>query len=102
MTVRWHVRSADSGGRLARAEVRCGGGEVHRHTHPCSDERLQVIAGTLAVELTLGPGDCLSVPAGVPHSWCARDEARFFVELDPPYDFEQQLETLLATPRKDS
>jgi hypothetical protein len=49
----------------------------------------------------LGPGDSFAVPAGVPHRWrvAGDEEAHFFVELDDPRTFEEQLETLFALGR---
>ncbi len=106
--VRWHVRRADTGGRLTRAELWCapGGGAPHRHVHPNSEERFELLAGRLAIELegrrfTAAPGDAVRLPAGVPHAWRVEgdEEAHFFVELDDPRAFEEQIETFFALGR---
>ena len=73
--VRWLVTAAETEGRLARAELRVppGGGEA-THAHPDGEERLELLAGSLTLEvggcrIGLCAGDHVTVPAGVPHAW---------------------------------
>jgi mannose-6-phosphate isomerase-like protein (cupin superfamily) len=73
------------------------------HIHPKQEERFEVLSGTLGLkvgdeEIVAGPGDTLTIPAGVPHRfWNAGgDEARFRCEARPALQFEQLLETMFA------
>lgn len=106
--VRWHLRSTDTAGRLVRFEMWCapGGGVTTTHVHPKGDERFEMLAGTVGIELgdeyrEAGPGDSVVIPAGVPHRWrtVGDEPAHFFVELDAPRRFEEQLEVYFALGR---
>jgi hypothetical protein len=62
------------------------------HRHAREDETFMVADGELAVRvgdqaLDLGPGDIAYNPRGVPHSWYAKSQARFFI-LGTPAGFE--------------
>ena len=65
--VRWLQSTPD----LLRAEWRitAGGHALDLHRHPHSEERIEVLAGVLGLELhgepvTLHPGDTVTIPAG--------------------------------------
>lgn len=107
--LRWHVRSSDTDGRMVRLELWCapGGGVPSLHVHPRSEERFEVLAGRLRVQLgdrvlTAGAGEHLTLPAGIPHKWLVDgdEEAHVFVEVDAPGAFEEQIETLFALGRR--
>jgi quercetin dioxygenase-like cupin family protein len=107
--LRWHVHSADTGGRFVRAELWCapGGGIWQRHVHPTSEERFEILGGRLRVELgrrrmVAGPGEHVVLPAGIPHRWRVEpgEEAHVFFEVDDPQDFEEQIETFFALGRR--
>ena len=49
----WLVTSRQSGGRLAKAEIRvhgAGRGARLPHVHPCAQERFTVVRGRLAID----------------------------------------------------
>ena len=82
----------DGGGEpgLGHLVVKPGGAVVGEHVHPHFQERFQVISGELGarvdgVERTLGDGDEVTVPAGVPHDWwnAGEEEASVLVEISP-------------------
>jgi mannose-6-phosphate isomerase-like protein (cupin superfamily) len=106
--LRWHLTSADTGGRLARAEmwVRAGGGVEVEHFHPHSEERFEVIGGRMTLErggqthVLLG-GDCERVPPGVPHRWrnAGDGELHLFIDIADPHGFEEMIEDAFAAAR---
>src|SRR3954452_21420812 len=54
--------------------VACGGAVPAEHHHPELEERFRVLSGHLGVSIEgrrshMGPGDELTVPAGVVHDW---------------------------------
>ena len=64
-----------------------------RHLHPDAEHSLYVISGEVKAtvgteEFTLGPGDYISIPAGVPHSYLASAEKpALLISMDAPaYD----------------
>lgn len=68
-------------------------GEGTRHLHPDAEHSLYVISGEVKAtvgdqELMLGPGDYISIPAGVPHSYLAsREKPALLISMDAPaYD----------------
>jgi quercetin dioxygenase-like cupin family protein len=74
--IRWHLTAAHTDGRLLRAELWIPAGTPGRprHSHPCEEERLELLAGAMELEIgaerrTLGRGDGAVIPAGTPHSW---------------------------------
>lgn len=73
------------------------------HVHPKQEERFEILAGTLGLEIgrekiVAGPGETVTLPAGTPHRfWNAGDEeARFRCEVRPALQFERLLETMFA------
>ena len=74
--IRWHLTEAHTGGRLLRAEVWVPAGAPPRavHRHPDQEERMELLAG--AIELQLDGVACrhergavIVIPAGTPHGW---------------------------------
>ena len=68
-------------------------GEGTRHLHPDAEHSLYVISGEVKAtvgeeEFMLGPGDYISIPAGVPHSYLAsKDKPALLISMDAPaYD----------------
>ena len=73
------------------------------HVHPRQDERVEVLKGRIGfrlarTELELGPGERVTVPAGVPHTYwnAGSEEAHFVFEVRPALDFEYRLATMFA------
>jgi quercetin dioxygenase-like cupin family protein len=84
--------AADSEDESAVVEVRLGGHArgLPLHVHPEQEERLQVLAGSLLLQVggtasLVGPGGRVTVPAGVPHAYSnpAATVAHFVVETMP-------------------
>jgi mannose-6-phosphate isomerase-like protein (cupin superfamily) len=99
---KWHLTTSDTDGRLLRIEVwvRPGGGVQTQHVHPRSEERFEVIGGTMALRraddrLELTRGQRATVAAGLPHSWWnpGEDELHFMAEVEPALRFEPLFET---------
>lgn len=72
-----------------------------RHIHPNSEERFQVLAGTIMAEvgdreLTAGEGEEVVVPKGTPHRWWngSQQEARVVVAFSPASRMDAFLESL--------
>jgi mannose-6-phosphate isomerase-like protein (cupin superfamily) len=106
---KWHLTTAETDGRLARAElwIRPGRGALIRHAYRWSEARFELLAGRMGLELSgrrrlLGAGDRATVPAGVPHRWRAEgdDELHFLAELAPPLRVERMTETLCRLARQ--
>lgn len=106
---KWHQTGADTGGRLVRHEgwVQPGGGVRLEHVHRHSEERFELLAGRMALEIdgrrsTLHAGDHATAPAGVPHRWWndGDDELHFVVEIEPPLRFEALIETMFRLARE--
>jgi mannose-6-phosphate isomerase-like protein (cupin superfamily) len=107
--LKWHLTTADTDGRLLRLEVwaRPGGGVPSRHLHTGSEERFEVIAGTMAVRrggetMELTRGQRATVPAGTEHSWwnpSSDEELHFMAEVEPALRFEPMLETAYGVAR---
>jgi mannose-6-phosphate isomerase-like protein (cupin superfamily) len=106
---KWHLTTSDTDGERLRLElwVRPGGGVPERHLHASSEERFEVIAGTMALRrgedrLELTRGNRATVPAGVPHCWwnpASDEELHFMVEVVPALRFEPLLETAFGVER---
>lgn len=84
------VSSTDTdGGLFVFEHVRMGRGGPPRHLHHAQDEWFYVTAGSFVFEVgddrfTLGPGDSLFGPRGVPHVWaCAGDEGTIVLGVQP-------------------
>jgi mannose-6-phosphate isomerase-like protein (cupin superfamily) len=106
---KWHQTAADTGGRLVRIEawVRPGGGASTEHVHRRSEERFELLAGRMSLEVAgrrrmLSAGERGTVPAGVPHRWwnAGSEELHALVEVDPPLRFEQLIETTCRLARE--
>ena len=74
--IRWHLTAAQTGGRLLRAELWVPPGAAPRrvHRHPRHEERLELLAGALELEVdgvacALARGDVAVIPAGATHGW---------------------------------
>jgi quercetin dioxygenase-like cupin family protein len=74
--IRWHLTAAHTDGRLLRAElwIPAGTPARPRHTHPREEERVELLAGAMELEIgserhVLNRGDGAVIPAGTPHSW---------------------------------
>lgn len=94
----------DTGGGLLRVRVRLEpGGRVPRHIHARQDERVEVLAGSVAVTFggktrTLQAGESLDVPRRKIHVVrnSGDDEARFLLEVRPARRMEMAMRTLFA------
>src|SRR4051812_4678769 len=67
-----------------------GGAPAAKHLHPRQVERFSVHAGSLGItigadELSIGPGEQATVPAGTPHIWRAAggEELRMTLTFEP-------------------
>lgn len=110
--VRFMIDGGSTGGRFSLVEhplpPRSLGSPVH--THRDEDEFSYVIEGRVGIqlgeqELVAGPGDLVTKPRGVPHSfWNAGDEPARLLELISPAGFEayfRELAPVLAEPEPD-
>jgi mannose-6-phosphate isomerase-like protein (cupin superfamily) len=86
---------------VVEAFVKPNGFVAAAHVHPHQEERFQVLKGSVGFrrgreKLVAGPGERLTVPAGMPHKfWNAGDEeAHFVCEIRPALQFEQLIETM--------
>jgi mannose-6-phosphate isomerase-like protein (cupin superfamily) len=106
---KWHLTTSDTDGERIRLEiwVRPGGGVPTNHVHARSEERFEVIAGTMAVRrgadrFELTRGHRVTVPAGTPHCWwnpASDEELHFMVEVVPALRFEPLFETAYGVER---
>jgi len=101
----FHQTSRETNGEAVVFEtfVQPNGFVAAAHVHPKQEERFEIVAGTLGLnlggdEIVAGPGETLTVPAGTRHRfWNAGDdEVRFRCEVRPALQFEQLLETMFA------
>ena len=88
---------------IVEAALRPGAFVATAHVHPAQEERFRVLSGSVgfragADTLELGPGGCVTVPAGTPHRfWNAGDdEATLVCEVRPALQFESLLATMFA------
>jgi mannose-6-phosphate isomerase-like protein (cupin superfamily) len=86
-------RGSDADGEFLRLEVRYRADAKHfaEHVHPRQAESNHVLSGEMVVtvageERTVGPGERVTLPAGVPHSHrnASGIETRVLAELRPP------------------
>ena len=100
--------AADTGGERLRFEwVVPPGFSVPEHVHPRQEERHEVLSGTLwsrvgGRERTLGEGEWVAGPAGVPHAWRnpnRKEELRLLSELRPALHMETIIEGTAAVMR---
>jgi mannose-6-phosphate isomerase-like protein (cupin superfamily) len=87
--VRWHLTSADTGGRLVRAErwVRPGGAVGFGGAHRQAEERFEVLAGRMTADLdgrvqVVGRGDRIAIPPRVPRRLWNGDDAELHFLVD--------------------
>ena len=106
--LRWHLRSCETGGRLARAEmwVRPGGGVFVEHLHPKSEERFEVVRGRMILELghearVLLGGERARVPCGSAHRWRngGEEELHLYIEVHDPLGFDDMIDDAFAAAR---
>jgi quercetin dioxygenase-like cupin family protein len=83
--------------------VRPGAAGPPEHVHPHSEERFEVLRGTLrarvaGVERTVSAGEALTVSAGTLHTWwnVGAEEVAVRVQLTPAGRMEMFLETIYA------
>lgn len=107
-TVQWLTTAEETAGRLSRGlfTVTPNGAVAMEHVHHRSEERFEVLAGTMEVRIDgvtrrLGAGEQATVPAGAAHAWrnAGDDELRFVVEMEPAYSFEESIEVLFGLAR---
>jgi quercetin dioxygenase-like cupin family protein len=99
---------SDTDGTLLRVHVRLeSGGRVPRHVHARQDERVEVLAGSVAVTFgnttrTLRAGESIGVPRRKIHVVrnVGGDEARFLLEVRPARRMELAMRTLFAITRR--
>jgi mannose-6-phosphate isomerase-like protein (cupin superfamily) len=107
-TMIFHETAADSEGRRLVFELVLAPGAhgppEHIHTH--QEERFRVISGRIGAkvdgrESVLGPGEAVTVPAGVRHTWwgAGEEESRVMVELEPALEAEGFFETIYGLAR---
>ena len=104
----FHETSADSEGRRLVFELVLAPG-AHgppEHIHLHQEERFRVISGRIGAKIdgresVLGPGDEVTVPAGVKHTWwgAGDGETRVMVELEPALQAEGFFETIYGLAR---
>lgn len=98
----------ETGGTLLQFDdlLRVGGFGPPEHVHPHQEERFHVVAGTMGLrvgdrEQTLHPGESLTVPPGVPHTWwnAGTEELHQLAEFRPALNLETFFETLFGLAR---
>lgn len=90
-----------------RFEVEIGpGGDVPEHLHPVQEEHWEVVRGDVRFRVggerrVAGPGDRLSAPPGVPHSFenVGGEEAFLRAEVSPALDLQEFLGEAAAMAR---
>lgn len=100
--------ASDTDGELLEAviTIKAGGAGPPGHVHPIVEERLKVVAGTLAGEIdgerrTVSAGEELVVEPGVPHKiWNAgAEDVRFEAEIRPALRMQTFFETISGLAR---
>jgi quercetin dioxygenase-like cupin family protein len=103
--LRFLETSNDTNGEyvLVETTVQPNGFVAAAHVHPYQTETFEVERGTVVFkldgeEITAGPGDSVTVPAGSAHKfWNAGDtEAVFVCEIRPALQFERLIETMFG------
>lgn len=97
--------AADTGGELLELDdLWPVGHRVPRHVHPRMQERWEVLAGRATfridgTEVTAGPGDVVTAPAGAVHeAWSTSPErVRVRIELRPALRWEAFVEALFSS-----
>jgi mannose-6-phosphate isomerase-like protein (cupin superfamily) len=97
--------AADSGGELLAFDDVVGPGNPGppRHYHPGQEEYFEVKRGRMEIEVdgerrAVGPGDSVTVPPKVPHTFhvIGDEEAEVLTEFRPAGDIEGWLESVFA------
>jgi quercetin dioxygenase-like cupin family protein len=107
--VRQHA--SDENGNLAVADLYLspGAAVVGEHVHPRAAETFTIVRGLVGLEVgnkedQAGPGDRITVPAGITHDWwnAGPQTALVIVEVGPEPRFEEMIKNLffLAADRK--
>jgi len=103
VTLEWGrvaVSPEDSGGAFLRAEMLAQptGHPAGPHFHPHQEEHFEVVSGELHYRLgdttgTVGPGQEVTVPAGVHHDWWNEGDevCHAFVTVTPPGNFQEMI-----------
>lgn len=94
---RYLIPSTETGGRFALLEHRIPPRTLAAptHTHEREDEYSFVLSGTMgahvgARETTIGPGELIAKPRGIPHAfWNPGDEEAVLLELISPGAFDR-------------
>jgi mannose-6-phosphate isomerase-like protein (cupin superfamily) len=107
-SITWVETARSSAGELLAFDLalRPGASVAATHRHVRQEERFEVRAGTIGLEVagaqrTLGVGEVATVPIGVAHRWwnVGHDEALVRVELRPALDTETFFEVLFGLSR---
>jgi uncharacterized cupin superfamily protein len=107
-SITWVETARGSAGALLAFDLalRPGAGVAATHRHVRQEERFEVQAGTIGLEVagaqrTLGAGEVATVPVGVAHRWwnAGQDQALVRVELRPALDTETFFEVLFGLSR---
>jgi mannose-6-phosphate isomerase-like protein (cupin superfamily) len=98
--------AAETNGELVTIDLQLPAGRRvpgGRHIHPKQEERFEVVEGTMRFRMgreriVAGPGEVVTVPAGVPHDFAnaGDDEALVRVEVRPALQMERLFETAVA------
>ena len=98
--------SAQTGGELLAIDLGLPAGRKvpgPLHVHPLQEERFEVVAGTMGFtmgrkKIVAGPGDVVTVPAGVRHDFAnvGDEDALVRVEVRPALEMERMFETAIA------
>ena len=106
--ITWVETAESSAGELLAFDLalRPGASVAATHRHVRQEERFEVRAGTIGLEVagaerTLGVGEEATIPAGVAHRWwnAGGGEALVRVELRPALDTETFFEVLFGLAR---
>ncbi|GIW12897.1 MAG: hypothetical protein KatS3mg062_0336 [Tepidiforma sp.] len=104
-TMVFRQTAADTGGTLLQIECfhEPGGGREPVHTHPDQESRCEILEGRLGFlidgrRVVAGPGEVVTVPAKVAHSFWVEGETRahYIQEFRPALDSERFFRTLFA------
>jgi quercetin dioxygenase-like cupin family protein len=98
--------AAQTGGELLALDLELPAGRRvpgPLHVHPLQEERFEVVAGTMRFtmgreKIVAGPGEVVTVPAGVKHDFAnvGDDDAFVRVEVRPALKMEQLFETAVG------
>jgi mannose-6-phosphate isomerase-like protein (cupin superfamily) len=103
--ITFRTTAADSGGELLAFDDVVGPGNPGppKHYHPKQEEYFEVKRGRMRIEVgdetrEVGPGEGVTVAAGVPHTFrvAGDEEAEVLTEFRPAGDVEGWLESIFA------